>query len=398
MSSQVGTTTMTSAQALTDSYVLADNALQAVYSTDKWLQLYEETQAVLEIRYTTGAAETSNYLEFYVEYGSGAPSLITWSPETVEYLDDSASQIILEPWTFRLDGASAGTTYVKQVALPVCSKGIRVYVKEVGVAANYGTVTIKANVHSAGAAFYNRTLQTVTLETSGITLSEDIVNVGGVAVPTAGADAVSNTRSDVPTSSRISVFNGTTWDRARSAVVTPTATMTGFQNELPWAVYNSSPTTRTNGQGGPLEATADGYLKSTEMQASAAEDNTNGVFAVARKFLATTTYQGTKVQSNSFTTTNAKTAAGTLVYAAVINTTASTRYIQFHNTATTPSGGATAQVKFLVPANSAIVLSADDLGANGAYFQTGIAYANSTVATTYTAGSAGDLLLDMYYI
>lgn len=164
----VGTTTITSAQTLTNAYALCENALQYVVGagTNKWFQLYGETECTLEISYTTGAAETNNYIEFYIEYGSGAPALIDWHKETVEYLDDSANQIILEEYTYRIDGAAAGTEYTKRIQLPVCTKGIRIYVKEVGVAANYGSLTIKANVQSAGASHYNRHLQTVTLEPS----------------------------------------------------------------------------------------------------------------------------------------------------------------------------------------------------------------------------------------
>lgn len=191
--------------------------------------------------------------------------------------------------------------------------------------------------------------------------SVNVIKVGGVAIPTAGADGVSNTRSDVPTSARVSVFNGTTWDRWREG-----------------ALANGS---------GMVE----------EQGMSTAEDNVTGLFAMALKYSAASTYAGTKTQNNSFTTSNLKATAGTVVRFTVTNTTASTRYFQLHNTATTPGGGATAQEKFLVPANSSITLNAFDLGAMGAYFATGIAYANSTVLTTYTAGSAGDLVLDIVH-
>ena len=80
---------------------------------------------------------------------------------------------------------------------------------------------------------------------------------------TAGADAVSNTRTDKPTSARLSGFNGTTWDRLRTAVTTVSATLTGFLNTLPWAVYNATPTTRTEGQGGPLQGNSKGSLNTT---------------------------------------------------------------------------------------------------------------------------------------
>ena len=139
-----------------------------------------------------------------------------------------------------------------------------------------------------------------------------------------------------------------------------------------------------------------GHLWSREGFAAGAEDNTNGVFAGAEKHLATSTYTATTVQSNSFTTTNAKTTAGNVYGFIVKNTTGSDRYLQLFNTATTPTGGNTAAFKFLVPAGAMLVLSSKDWG-TPLHFPTGIAYANSTVAATYTAGTAGDLLLDLFY-
>lgn len=75
---------------------------------------------------------------------------------------------------------------------------------------------------------------------------------GPVAVKTAGADAVNNTENSLSTVSRLLGFNGTTWDRLRAGLTTASSTLTGMLNTLPWAVYKSSPSVRTNGQGGPL--------------------------------------------------------------------------------------------------------------------------------------------------
>lgn len=133
-----------------------------------------------------------------------------------------------------------------------------------------------------------------------------------------------------------------------------------------------------------------------EGYAAGAEDNTNGVFATVRKAISVSTYAPTAVQSNSFTTTNAKASSGNVYGFIVINTSGSDRYLQLHNTATTPSGGATAAFKFLVQAGTMLVLSENDWG-GPLTFTTGIAYANSTAAATYTAGTAGDLLLDLFY-
>lgn len=139
-----------------------------------------------------------------------------------------------------------------------------------------------------------------------------------------------------------------------------------------------------------------GHLWVREGYAPTAEDNTNSVIAMVRRAVAVSTYAPTAVQSNSFTTTNVKASAGNVYGFSVINTSGSDRYLQFHNTATTPAGGATAAFKFLVPAGSMLVLSENDWG-GPLTFTTGIAPANSTTAATYTAGTAGDLLLDLWY-
>lgn len=125
------------------------------------------------------------------------------------------------------------------------------------------------------------------------------------------------------------------------------------------------------------------------------EDLTNNVQGVLPKPIAGSTYTGTVTQNNSFATSNVKASAGNVLKFSVINTTSSTRYFQIHNTATTPGGGATAAHKWLVPASSQVIIGPTDIGDAGLYLSTGIAIANSTAASTYTAGSAGDLLLEI---
>ena len=84
---------------------------------------------------------------------------------------------------------------------------------------------------------------------------------GPVAVKTAGADGASNTENVLSTLARLAGLNGSgTWDRLRTGLTTVSSTLTGMLNTLPWGVYNSSPTVRTNGQGGPLQTDANGNL------------------------------------------------------------------------------------------------------------------------------------------
>lgn len=130
----------------------------------------------------------------------------------------------------------------------------------------------------------------------------------------------------------------------------------------------------------------------------AGEDQNNNLMGWLPKPIAGNTYTFTPTQNNSFQTTNIKASAGNLLKVFVINTTGAARYLQVHNTATTPGGGATAAFKWLVLANSSLNLGPKDLGDAGLYFSSGIAIANSTTASTYTAGVAGDLLVDIITI
>ncbi len=84
---------------------------------------------------------------------------------------------------------------------------------------------------------------------------------GPVAVSPSGADGESNTAKSLVASARMSVLNALgTWDRVRAGVTAVGSAFAGFLNTIPWAVYNASPTVRTNGQGGPLQADANGNL------------------------------------------------------------------------------------------------------------------------------------------
>ena len=105
-----------------------------------------------------------------------------------------------------------------------------------------------------------------------------------VAIETAGADGVSNTANALVTKSRLKAFNGTTWDRVRCGITACTATLTGWLNMLPWAVYNATPTTRTEGQGGPLQADALGNMKGVEQYAPGYEDNVANVAKVENRY------------------------------------------------------------------------------------------------------------------
>lgn len=78
------------------------------------------------------------------------------------------------------------------------------------------------------------------------------------------------------------------------------------------------------------------------------------------------------------------------------NGNAAARYLQLHNTATTPSASAVPAWFVLVPAGQMIVLGNDFFGDDGMLLGPpgttflGCAFAFSTTARTYTAGTATD--------
>ena len=72
-----------------------------------------------------------------------------------------------------------------------------------------------------------------------------------------------------PTTTRVGAnmlgWDGSNWDRIKAGVSSVTSSLTGWLNTMPWAIFHATPTTRTTGQGGPLEADAKGNLKTLNM-------------------------------------------------------------------------------------------------------------------------------------
>lgn len=211
-----------------------------------------------------------------------------------------------------------------------------------------------------------------------------------VSVEAAGGDAKSNTLNSLSTAARILAFNGTTWDRVRVGVTTESTTITGV-NTLPWAVYNATPRTRSEAQGGQLQANTTGDLKVAESFAAQAEDNTNGVIAGQIKPLAVNTYSYT-LFSNFGTQTlkNVKSSAGNVYSLIFHNKNIADRYVQLHNTATVPSSGGVPLLSFLVAPSSEVKVGTEFFGSGGMNFSTGIAFAISTTEATFGTAEASD--------
>lgn len=136
--------------------------------------------------------------------------------------------------------------------------------------ANTASVTVTADTEFAAAAALNGTWAKTTVSTisGAAVMANDGTNLVLVSGDTTNGLDVDVTR-----------INGVA---PTFANVTPTATLTGYQNILAGAVYNASPTARTEGQWGPLQAFTDGSLQISGNIASGATDSGNPIKLGAR--------------------------------------------------------------------------------------------------------------------
>lgn len=178
----------------------------------------------------------------------------------------------------------------------------------------------------------------------------------------------------------------------QQGVTTPTSTLTGVQNVLPEAVYNATPTVRTEGQGGVFQATVNGDVKIAESYLNQSIDNNNGVTQVLTKPIANAQYSWTRFKNlGANATLNVKATGGNVRSVACFNANAAVRYLQLHDTATTPGAGAVPVNTFPMAASGGFVREgADFFGDAGSNFVNGIAFAVSTTRDTYTAATAAD--------
>jgi hypothetical protein len=112
------------------------------------IAIKNSSQVMLDVAYTMGAAETSNSIQIKVEFANPAEVVNTgdvastdWHRQISESTTSGTTTISLQEYTF--SAVSAAATYDRfQIAIPVCSRFIRVSAKETGIAANGGTATI----------------------------------------------------------------------------------------------------------------------------------------------------------------------------------------------------------------------------------------------------------------
>lgn len=129
------------------------------------------------------------------------------------------------------------------------------------------------------------------------------------------------------------------------------------------------------------------------------EDETNNLLATIHKKLASANYSASLFTDfGANVTLNVKATAGNIFAVTCRNYNGANRFLQLHNTATTPAGGAVPRDKFLIPPGQQIIIGNDYFQQEGIHYTNGIAFAFSTTERTYTAGVAGDQDTTMIYI
>lgn len=136
------------AQALTGSYVVAN--VKSSFSIDG------ESVGALFVSYTTGAAETSNTLSFKIEFSYDGTN---WFQQSYDTLSSGVNT--LADLEHAISGASAATTYTKGYVVPLSAKYMRVYFKETGVAANFGTVSANIVLGAEGQSYNHQSIQSI---------------------------------------------------------------------------------------------------------------------------------------------------------------------------------------------------------------------------------------------
>lgn len=154
----------------------------------------------------------------------------------------------------------------------------------------------------------------------------------------------------------------------------------------------------TDGDWSTANSDANGNDYVTQGTLFSGENDVNKFLSVSSKFVNASAGKPTSVTYTSFTTqTIASGVPLTLVGARIVNTVASARYLYLNN-ASSIGGGATPSVApVLVPASGAYNLTPEELGRNGELFATALTIGNSSTVATFTAGSAGDLIVTLYY-
>lgn len=212
------------------------------------------------------------------------------------------------------------------------------------------------------------------------------------------ADATANPTTTTSASDNM-FFNGTTWDRGRSGVITPGTAVTGWQNVIGTVRYDTSKPTLTDGQYSVPRCNVNGAQDVNEVAMPGAENGTDGTFWTQVRALTTNT-AGCPTTGGDIALVKSTVlrAAPTRFYGARIlldatATAATAFYVQIHDATSLPANTAVPlrSFKLSMPATQVDVFLdlAAVLGRFGVYCTTGCTIClSSTLGTLTLAGTA----------
>lgn len=179
------------------------------------------------------------------------------------------------------------------------------------------------------------------------------------------------------------IFNGTTWDRIKSAANAINSTGTGIAAVgLTAQLDDTSPTTITENQFGNLRITTKRALHITPKPDTANQNN------------------GKVISAGSTNATSVVANAATIKFLTASNINASPRYLKIYNKASAPTVGSDTPVHtYLLPGNTAGAGTNLPLPDGGLYLGTGFALAITTGATDADTGavSANENIVNYSY-
>lgn len=313
---------------------------------------------------SSGGGSSSSSSSSSSSIGGGNSTYSNKSNDFVATATAGAKTIVLSSFANSvLSSALTVESWANAVIKRISSSGDVDTLPITNIAWNSGTFTLTLADMTAVFASGDTVEVFVTGPDKGFVEASDVSKVkvtdgsNDVQINTVNADAVSNTRNSLLTTSRLVGYNGSTWDR--------------------------------------LQVDASKYLKIGEQYAPNYEDQTNGVAGTQNKPLAVSTYawsidKSAALEASSVT----KAAAGVLraMGGRIDSTHASgTYYLQVLNHASLPSDGA---VTFLLaPLKLVHTLGTDtnfsiDCTMNGVYASTGITWCLSTTEFTKTISGA----------
>lgn len=156
------------------------------------------------------------------------------------------------------------------------------------------------------------------------------------------------------------------------------------------AAYNATPLTLADGGTAPPQINSEGDLKIEEQFSPRYEDNANGVAAIARAPLDSSTYAPSRNTGlGSSASISVKAAAGNVLWLYADNANAAVRYLQIHDSATAVAADAVPVASFRIPLLGAVTIDLSQVG-SGLYCASGICLAISTVHEKYTAATASE--------